>query len=77
MSPLIENERTKLTANALNTVAMTCIAVGVIAPVAGSFYSTEADHIPIHVVVIGVVLWGSAGLFLHRQARRVLKGLRE
>lgn len=74
---LVENERIKLTAGALNTVATTSFAVGVIAPVAGAFYSLAADHVPVHVVVIGVVLWSGTALFLHRQARRVLGGLRE
>ena len=72
----IHNERTKLTANALNTAATSCFAVGVLAPVAASFYNVGQGAVPIRWIAVGVALWLSVALFLHYLARRHLGGLR-
>jgi hypothetical protein len=74
---LIHNERIKLRANALNTMATSRFAIGVLAPIATSFYNLTSDHVPVHTVVIGIVLWFGAAWWLHQQATRVLEGLRE
>ncbi len=72
---LVHNERVKLRAVALNTMATSCFAIGVLAPIATAFYNLSVDHIPVHTVVLGVVLWMSAAILLHRQAVQVLEGL--
>lgn len=74
---LIHNERTKLTANALNTAATSSFAIGVLAPVAAAFYNIGAtNRVPLFVLVIGTAVWLMCAGVLHLAARHVLKGLR-
>lgn len=73
----VHNERVKLRANALNTMATSCFAIGVLAPIATSFYNLTSDHVPVHTVVIGIVLWLGSAFWLHQQARHVLEELKE
>jgi predicted tellurium resistance membrane protein TerC len=74
---LIHNERVKLRAAALNTMATSCFAIGVLAPIATSFYNLTADHVPVHTIVAGIVLWFGVAFWLHEQAKHALKGLKE
>jgi predicted tellurium resistance membrane protein TerC len=74
---VIHNERVKLRAGALNTMATSCFAIGVLAPIATSFYNLISDHVPVHTVVLGIVLWMAAAIGLHQQATRALEGLKE
>jgi predicted tellurium resistance membrane protein TerC len=73
----IHNGRVKLRAGALNTRATSCFGVGALAPLASAFYNLIADHVPVHTIVIGIVFWFGAAIFLHRQAARTLEGLKE
>jgi hypothetical protein len=73
----IHNERVKLRANALNSAACSCFSMGVLAPMAAAFYSTMADHIPIHIVIIGVAFWFGMAYTLHIRAQTVLEDLQD
>jgi hypothetical protein len=73
---LIQNERTKLTASALNTAATSSFIVGVLAPVAAAFYSFGTVRIPVLTIALGVCVWLMTAVALHLGARRVLKGLK-
>jgi hypothetical protein len=74
---LIHNERIKLRANALNTAATSCFALGVLAPTAAAFYNVASDHVPVHIAVIGIVLWFEIAYYLQTGAQACLKGLRD
>jgi hypothetical protein len=76
---LIENERTKLFATALNTSATSCVTVGLFTPLAALLYNLGGarEAIGFGTVVIGFGLWLSAAAILHLAARRVLGGLKE
>lgn len=75
---LVQNERTKLLAAALNTAATSSFTVGVLAPIAAVFYNFGgSSEVPLSTIVIGAVGWISAAVALHLAARWVLKGLEE
>ncbi len=74
---LIHNERVKLRAQAINTAATSCFAAGVLAPLAAAFYNLTADRIPLHTVVVGIIVYLSAAMWLHKKAIEVLGGLTE
>ena len=69
---LIHNERTKLTATALNTVATSCMTVGVLAPMAAVWYNFGAFPIRISWLASGVVIWLAIAVVMHYTARRLL-----
>jgi hypothetical protein len=75
---LVHNERTKFLAAALNTAATSSFAIGVLAPMAATFYNVSGS-LPVRLgdLVLGTVIWLSAAAALPLAARRVLKGLRE
>ena len=73
---LIHNERTKLLALALNTAATSAFTVGVLAPVAASFYDLGTSRQPARVVILGAFLWIGAAVMLHLAGRRVLGWLK-
>lgn len=77
MSKLVDNERTKLLANALDRASTASLTVGVLAPIAAVFYNLSATDTPTWVFVVGGVTWFSAAIALHFIARMVLKGLQE
>ena len=64
----IHNERTKLTAAAFNTVATSCVTVGVLAPLAAVFYSFGQNAVPPRVVALGVAIWLGAATIMHAQS---------
>jgi len=68
---LIQNERTKLLASALNTAATSSFAIGVIAPMAAVFYNVNQPP-PILALLLGIVLWFTAAIGLHLAARYIL-----
>lgn len=62
-------------ANALNTGATSAVTVGVLAPIAATFYNVT-DHVPDKgVVMFGMILYLLAATWLHRLAQDVLGGL--
>ncbi|MDQ3558766.1 MAG: amino acid transporter [Pseudomonadota bacterium] len=74
--PLIQNERHKLTANALNGVAIATMVAGSVAPLIAASYGfsgAPADRF-LAFVTAG---WFLAGIAIHIVARLVLGGLKE
>ena len=69
---LIHNERTKLTAGALNTAATSAFTVGVFTPLAAVFYNLGGvgTAISVRTLVIGVALWLFAAVALHSPSRK-------
>ena len=74
---LVENERTKLTAAWLNTLATALIAAGAVAPAAAAFIGISALPIETGRVVVLAATCVLAGNGIHLGARRVLGSLRE
>jgi len=71
---LIDNERTKLLANALDRASTACITVGVLGPLAAGLYGVGGTG-PVNrvmMVAISSVLWLTAAVALHLMAYRVL-----
>jgi hypothetical protein len=78
MANLVYNEQTKLLANALDRVSTACVAVGVLAPVAGAFLNVPgADSPEIAQFATCALGYFIAGYLLHLLAIRVLRGLVE
>lgn len=75
---LVHNERTKLSAAALNGVAIASIVAGFITPLAALTFGIPGP-IGRGVLVAGLasVAWLAVGLGLHFAARRLLGGLKE
>ena len=73
---LIENERTKLVANALDRSSTACGTVGVLAPVAAVLYGASGTSLEMWTFVLGGVIWLLAAIALHLGARYVLGGLK-
>ncbi|WP_146008537.1 hypothetical protein [Komagataeibacter saccharivorans] len=70
-------EEPKLRANLLNTAAGSCLSLGVLSPLAASFFNLTANRIPTHIVILGVAFWLGMAYFRHQRAQAVLGGLRE
>lgn len=51
---LIQNERTKLTANALDRASTACLTVGALGPAAASLYGLDGTGAPPHGVLIAI-----------------------
>jgi predicted branched-subunit amino acid permease len=73
---LIENERTKLLANALDRASTASLTVGVFAPVAAIVYGASGTVMASVAFVLGASSWLSAAAALHWLARRTLGGLK-
>ncbi|PXA98147.1 hypothetical protein DMC47_10190 [Nostoc sp. 3335mG] len=73
---LIENERTKLVANALDRTSTACLTVGVLAPVAAVLYGASGTPLSAWAFGLGSAIWLSAAVALHWVARMVLGGLK-
>ena len=73
---LIHNERVKLLALAFNTAATSAFTVGVLAPVAATFYDLGPSREAPRTVMLGAVLWIGASVVLHLAGRRVLGWLK-
>jgi hypothetical protein len=73
---MIENERTKLLANALDRASTACVTVGLLAPIAALLYG--ATGTAIEPVAFGLICssWIFAAAALHLVARLVLGGLK-
>jgi hypothetical protein len=76
-STLIDNERTKLTATWMNSLASGIIITGVVAPlIAVTLQVTVSAPIPIWLSAFSIAIWLFAGTGLHLTARRVLRSLK-
>lgn len=73
---LIENERTKLLANALDRTSTACVTVGLLAPVAAVLYGATATTMEPLAFALGGPIWLSAAGVLHLVARRTLGRLK-
>jgi hypothetical protein len=75
---LVQNERTKLTANYLNTAASGFFGAGVIAPLAAAVFGLTGADSPVSTLtlIIGVLIFFGVSIGLHIAARFVLKGLK-
>lgn len=65
MSDLVNNEQTKLTANAMNAIAVSCVVTGGLTPII-------TGHTPLWFSVCWVVI----GAILHLEARKFLRRLK-
>lgn len=76
MNDLIRNERTKLTASWLSSIAAGVIVTGVVAPAVAVLYgvsgATQAGNF---AIAFGSLVWLSAGTALHFLARATLRRL--
>jgi hypothetical protein len=70
---LVDNERVKLTATWLNTLASATF--GVLAPLASFVYGLGQSPLSVSGSLVAMVIWFSAALALCLGARRVLGGL--
>jgi len=58
MSNLVQNEKTKLLAAALNSAAGSSFTIGVLGPLAAAFYKLSgASEIALWTIIIGIVIW--------------------
>lgn len=74
MSP-IENERTKLTATAINNLALAFAVAGFVAPPVGySFGLTSAPPVGFTTILFSLI-WLTVAIALHILARAVLRSL--
>ena len=73
---LIHNERTKLTAAAFNTAATSCFTVGVLAPLAATFYNFGQNRLSLACIATGVAVGLALAALIHYCARILLGGLR-
>jgi hypothetical protein len=73
---LVGNERVKLTATWLNTLATATVTVGTLAPLASAVYGIGPSPLNPAVLLAMVTIWSLAGLALHLGARYVLGWLR-
>ena len=73
---LVRNERLKLTASWLNTLAGACMTAGVIAPLAAALFGVATVPVSSLTLGLGVLIFFLVGIGLHLLARLVLKGLR-
>ena len=75
MDPIF-NERLKLGATALNTLATATVTVGVLAPSAAILYGFGVTPRPAWQLVLSGVGWFLIGVGLHYGAQRLLGRLR-
>ena len=72
----IQNERTKLLANALDRTSTACVTVGLLAPIAAVIYGATGTAMQLWAFVLIAGIWLSAAIALHLMARIVLGGLK-
>jgi hypothetical protein len=71
---MIENEHTKLAANALDRASTACLAIGIFAPVAAVL---QSDALRLSAgLALSLAGWFVAAIVLHISARYMLKGLK-
>lgn len=76
---VIDNERTKLLANAFDRASTACFTVGIVTPAAGYAYNI-ADFGKLFGwprLALTVAAWLIVAVTLHWIARRILKGLKQ
>ena len=73
---LIHNERRKLTATALNGLAVTTMAAGFIAPIVAVSYGVSTVSGSLYFAAVGVI-WFLVAIGIHIAAIGLLGGLKE
>lgn len=76
MEYLVENERRKYLAGALDRLSTACATVGAIAPLAGLIYGSGTFGLPAAFFWVATGSWLLASVGLHLGGREVLGGLR-
>jgi len=74
VSVAVDNERTKLTANALDRASTACLAIGIFAPLSALFQ--EQAIVPTYLLATSFLGWLATAIVLHFGARRMLGGLK-
>lgn len=74
---LVQNERTKLLANALDRASTACVTVGVATPVATYLWDLSRAALGPWFLLASCYVWLAVAWALHIFARRVLGGLLE
>ena len=77
MNKTVRNERRKLTASWLNTIATALMAAGVFAPAASQIYGFGPSRVDQTLVLISSAVCLAVSLVLHFSGRQVLGGLEE
>lgn len=72
---VLHNERVKLTATWLNTLASATATVGTLAPFASVAYGVGPPNQGLATLLPGAAVWLSGAFALHLAARHVLRGL--
>lgn len=74
----VDDEQTKLLANALDRISTACVTVGIATPLAGWIYDVGAFRASLEIgsLATGLFGWVFVAVGLHIAARRVLRGLR-
>ncbi len=74
----IDNERIKLTASYVNTMAGAFFTAGVVAPLAAAVFGLAGpgSPVPTLTLAIGVTIFLAVSVGLHLAARFVIKGLK-
>lgn len=73
---LVHNERTKLTATFINTLASACVVVGGISPLVALIYGFGATRLAGWLIALVTVTWMLVGAGLHIFARALLGRLK-
>lgn len=76
-SKMVQNEQTKLTAGALNTVSAFLATGGLISPMITAFSGVSVTDAVMGRIMFRGVLWVTAGLVTHAIARTILRSLKE
>jgi hypothetical protein len=74
---LIQNERTKLLAGALDRASTAFLTVGIVTPVAGYLYGLSRAELGLGFLAGAFAVWFLLAIGLHLLARYVLGGLQE
>ena len=73
------DEQAKLTANFLNSLAVTALSVGVVAPIVALAINlgNAQQTVTIVPVIFSTLFWGALSLMLHSVGRKILTKLDE
>lgn len=79
MPHLVENEKTKLLASALDRVSTGCFVVGVLGPYGAIMYGTSPFVLRLgdRAFIFSIFIWFAAGVAIHNAAQWVLESLQE
>jgi hypothetical protein len=73
---VIHNERIRLLASLLNSIASSAMWAGVVAPIAAAVVFEHPEFRP-GAAVFGIFLWTGIGAILHVGGRAILGGLHD